>query len=319
LPATFLGELPCADCPGIRYHLNLFPDRVFFLRMIYLGREDNANFEDIGSWVVSSDRGTLLLKGSREAPAMFRIKDSNTLRMLDIEGRDIESSLNYDLLRTKDVEPIEPRLGMRGMYRYFADAGQFTECLTGRKWFVAQEKDNAALEASYTQARLTAGEELLVSVEGQPVMRPRIEGKGTQATLVVDKFIGIWPGETCGPRFSSAPLENTYWKLARLGSKPVTLAAKQREPHFVLNGKTKRIVGSTGCNRFMGNYQQSGNRLTLGKVGMTFMACPEGMEIERDFVAALEQVRSWKILGGHLELFDGNGGFLARFAAGPMK
>src|SRR5262245_27146713 len=32
LPASFIGELPCADCPGIRYHVNLFPDRVFFLR-----------------------------------------------------------------------------------------------------------------------------------------------------------------------------------------------------------------------------------------------------------------------------------------------
>jgi len=319
LPATFLGELPCADCPGIRYHLNLFPDRVFFLRMIYLGRDDNANFDDIGSWVVSSDRGILLLKGSREAPAMFRIKDANTLRMLDIEGRDIESTLNYDLLRTKDVEPLEPRLGMRGMYRYLADAGQFTECLTRRKWFVAQEKDNAALEAAYTQARLSAGEELLVDLEGQVAMRPRMEGKGSQAMLVVDKFVNIWPGDTCGPRFSSAPLENTYWRLARLGGKPVPVVASKREPHFVLNGKTKRIVGSGGCNRFMGNYQQSGNRLTVEKVGMTFMACPEGMEAERDFVAALEQVRSWKILGEHLELFDGNGGFLARFEARALK
>ena len=34
-PATFTGNLPCADCPGIRYHLNLFADHVFFLRMTY--------------------------------------------------------------------------------------------------------------------------------------------------------------------------------------------------------------------------------------------------------------------------------------------
>ena len=26
LPASFIGELPCADCPGIRYHVNLFAD-----------------------------------------------------------------------------------------------------------------------------------------------------------------------------------------------------------------------------------------------------------------------------------------------------
>src|SRR5499426_4786301 len=132
LPASFVGELPCADCPGIRYQLNLFPDRAFFSRMIYLGRTDDNNFDDIGTWVISSDRSTIILKGGRDAPAMFRIRDENTLRMLDVEGRDIESPLNYELRRTKSMEALEPRLTMRGLYRYYADAGMFTECLTLR-------------------------------------------------------------------------------------------------------------------------------------------------------------------------------------------
>ena len=319
LPASFIGELPCADCAGIRYHVNLFSDRVYFLRTTYLGRADGATSDDIGSWVVSSDRGTILLKGGREAPIVFRIKDENTLRMLDVEGRDIESPLNYDLQRTKNFEILEPRLAIRGMYRYFADAGQFTECLTRRKWPVAQEKDNAALESAYTKARLTPGEELLVNLEGQIAMRPKMEGKGAQPTLVVEHFIGIWPGETCGARFSTAPLENTYWKLTRLRGTPVSVAAKQRESHFVLDSKTKRIAGSGGCNRFTGTYERNGDRLTLGNLAMTFMACPEGMETERDFLGVLEQVRSWKILGNHLELIDGSGNLLARLEAGAPK
>lgn len=52
---------------------------------------------------------------------------------------------------------------------------------------------------------------------------------------------------------------------------------------------------------------------------MTFMACPEEMETERDFVGVLEQARSWKIFGDRLELFDGGGGFLARFQASVPK
>jgi copper homeostasis protein (lipoprotein) len=319
LPASFIGELPCADCPGIRYQVNLFPDRVFFSRMTYLGRGDEGNSDDIGSWAASSDRSTIVLKGGREAPAMFRIKDANTLRMLDVEGRDIESPLNYDLRRTKDVEPLEPRVAMRGMYRYFADAGWFTECFTRRKWPVAQEKDNAALESDYAKARLTTGEELLVNLEGQIAMRPKMEGQGAQPTLVVERFIGVSPGETCGARFSSVPLENTYWKLTRLGSKSITVTTKQREPHFVLDSKSKRVAGSGGCNRFTGSYQQSGDRLTFGKMSMTFMACPEEMDTERDFIGVLEQVRSWRILGNHLELIDGSGTLLARLEAGAPK
>jgi len=319
LPASFIGELPCAACPGVRYHVNLYPDRVFFLRTTHIGRGDDAVLDDIGSWVVSSDRAMLLLKGAREAPEMFAIRDHETLRKLDIEGHEITSPLNYDLRRTKSVEPLEPRIAMRGMYRYFADAGLFTECLTRRRWPVAQEKDNAALESAYVKARLTPGEELLVNLEGQIAMRPKMEGKGDQPNLVVERFIGVSPGEKCAARFSSAPLESTYWKLTRLGDKPVTTAAKQREPHFVLDNKTKRIAGSGGCNRFTGTYQRSGDQLTFGKMAMTFMACAEGMEIERDFLAALEQVGSWRIFGEHLELLDNNRGFLARFEARAPK
>jgi len=52
---------------------------------------------------------------------------------------------------------------------------------------------------------------------------------------------------------------------------------------------------------------------------MTFMACPEGMDTERDFIGVLEQVRSWRILGNHLELIDGSGNLLARLETGASK
>ncbi len=103
------------------------------------------------------------------------------------------------------------------MYKYFADAGRFTECLTRQNWPVAQEQDNAALESAYAKARRQPGEELLVNVEGRVALRPKMEGAGQQSTLVVERFSGIWPGETCGTRFATEPLENTYWKLTRLG------------------------------------------------------------------------------------------------------
>jgi copper homeostasis protein (lipoprotein) len=216
LPATFAGNLPCADCPGIRHQLELFLDQAFFLRTSYLGKGDDASFDDIGSWTVASDRRTLVLHGSREAPLKFAVKDANTLRRLDLEGREIAwSPSRYDLKRTRDLQPLEPGLLMRGMYMYFADAGRFTECLTGRNWPVAQVQDNAALESAYSNARREPGEKLLVTLDGRVAMRPKMEGEGQQPTLVVERFIRVWPGETCGARFATEALENTYWKDAR--------------------------------------------------------------------------------------------------------
>ena len=125
---------------------------------------------------------------------------------------------------------------MRGMYRYMADAGRFTRVPDTQELARGSGKqDNAELESAYFKARRKPGEELLVNLEGRVTMRPKMEGEGQQPTLVVERFIGVWPGETCGSRFATEPLENTYWKLTRLGDTAVTVASQQREPHFILN------------------------------------------------------------------------------------
>ena len=233
-PSSYSGLLPCASCSGIRYTLNLWPDNAFFLRMTYLGKGqgEGDSFYDIGQWGIDGE--ILTLKGDKEASQMFAIRDADTLRKLDTEGKEIQSKLNYDLARSERFEPLQPQLPMRGMYSYMADAGLFQECLTGWRLSVAQAGDNAALEAAYSKARSEPGEALLVNLEGTIAIRPKIEGEGTQPTLIVERFIQIWPDETCGPSDSTAMIENTYWKLVRLGNEPVTLGAGDKEPYMTL-------------------------------------------------------------------------------------
>jgi copper homeostasis protein (lipoprotein) len=238
---------------------------------------------------------------------------------LDLEGREIESALNYDLKRAASLQPIEPRVGMTGMYRYMADAGIFTDCLSRRRMPVSQEQDNAALEAAYAKARREPGEELLVSLEGQIAMRPKMEGDGVQPKLVVERFINVWPGETCGAQFATANLENTYWKLTRLRNDAVIVGDKQREPHLVLRSQDRRLGGAGGCNRLTGSYELDGDKLAFGKMAATKMACLHAMDTEQSFLDALAQVKTWKIVGEHLELFDASCNLLARFEARNMK
>jgi hypothetical protein len=49
LPATFTGELPCAHCASTRWTLNLFPDKLYFLPVTYVGRDVKPG-NDIGRW-----------------------------------------------------------------------------------------------------------------------------------------------------------------------------------------------------------------------------------------------------------------------------
>jgi copper homeostasis protein (lipoprotein) len=243
LPATFSGQLPCADCEGIRRHLDLLPDQTFQLRLTYLGKPQEKSVDDIGRWRVGVDLRVLRLVGGRETSESFEILDTKTLRKLDKEGKPIQSTLNYELKRSQGFAPIEPKLPLTGMYMYMADAGLINLCATGWKLPVATEGDNAALEAAYTKTRQKPGEPLLVSLEGRIVPRQPMEGSGLRPTVVVDRFEGIWPGETCGSHFSTAKLQDTYWKLTRLQGAPVTVGFKQREPYIVNGIDLSPLVG----------------------------------------------------------------------------
>jgi copper homeostasis protein (lipoprotein) len=204
------------------------------------------------------------------------------------------------------------------MFIYMADAPSLRECQSGQRWPVSMEAAYKALETAYLNAHRPA-EELLVSVEGQVTMRPHADGGHPVPTLIVERFLGIWPGETCGDPFAVTPLENTLWKLTRLGDQPVVVGAGQREPDLVFRSKEALATGFSGCNQFTGGYKLNGGEISFGAIAGTRMACPAGMEIEDAFLKALGQVRSWEILGQHLELYDSAGNMLARFEARASK
>jgi heat shock protein HslJ len=118
---------------------------------------------------------------------------------------------------------------------------------------------------------------------------------------------------------SASSLEDTYWKLTRLGDTAVTMASKQQEPHFILNPQQRRVTGSGGCNRITGSYELNGHLLVFSQMAGTMMACLQGMETEAAFLQALNRVATWKITGHELELYDGSGNAIASFEAQNMR
>lgn len=312
LPALYSGVLPCADCEGIRYDLDLRPDQVFFLRMTYLGQPQANSFDEIGEWSLAADRAVLALHGGQEAPSMFAVRDPHTLRKLDLGGKQIASQLNYDIARQDTYSPLEPRLQLRGMYRYTADAGIFEECLTGLKLAVAQESDNAALEAAYAKARKEPGQALLVALDGRIVKRPGMEGDQPRDTLIVEKTGRFLPNENCGARGVTHDLEGTRWVLVRLNDQEIAVSDRRREPYFALASGEHRVAGHGGCNRLMGSYELNGDKIEFSKMALTRMACPD-VGFEGAFVKALEAAEHWRISGAHLELTDAAGTVVARF------
>jgi len=200
-----------------------------------------------------------------------------------------------------------------GLYEYMADAGWFTDCVSGKRTPVAMEADNAALERAYLGVRGEPGEAVLVTLEGYMDQRPPMEGDGTREHLIVERFEQIWPGESCEKSTVQTPLENTYWKLVELRGAPVETHADQREVYIRLRPEEERMTGFAGCNQIVGGYEIEGNSLAFGPMGSTMMACPY-LDDEAAFLRALARVNRFLILGESLVL-SGDKGDMARFRA----
>lgn len=309
LPATFTGTLPCADCEGIKYHLDLWPDQGYHLRREWLGRAgdtgDNIQ-DDIGFWYSDAQSKTIVLPGLTDTPNQWEVKAPNKIRQLDMDGNVIMSDLPYELtgngmLDESDVEDVF----LGGMLTYMADAAVFQECRTGRSYPVVMDGDYLAMEQAYLADQSAAGAPLYVNVEGSLLMRPAMEGP-EQRSLVVDRFVRTRPGVTCERQRADASLTNTYWKIDTLaGEDVVGLPSGGHEAHMILRENEGRFSATVGCNGMMGDFTQQDGTLSFGRSAATLMACPPPLgAMEQRLALALEATQSYRINGETLALYN---------------
>jgi copper homeostasis protein (lipoprotein) len=317
LPLSFIGTLPAADGPGVDWQLDLLADGSFQLEHRYRDRAPDNVFASLGRWLVGSDSKSLLLVGHPEEPISLAIESPERLRLLDRDGRPIDSALPYELDRAA-VSLLEPELELRGHYRYMADAAIFDDCLTGRRLPVAFVADNIALERAYLELQQThdlePGAPVMAELFGRIARRPSMEGDGLVPTLEPLHFIALEPDESCPELFTAATLGNTEWQLTVLDGEPIALAPEQQRPTIVLLPEEHRLAGFGGCNRLAGGYSRHGEQLRFSRMSSTMMACPVGMELERALLHTLAATDRFRVLGRDLDLYDADGTPLARFS-----
>jgi heat shock protein HslJ len=82
-------------------------------------------------------------------------------------------------------------------------------------------------------------------------------------------------------------------------------------------GKDGTLSGSAGCNSFTGSYKVDGDKITIGPLASTMMACdqPEGvMDQEAQYLAALQSAATYSIEGNRLELRTADDAMAADFS-----
>ena len=118
---------------------------------------------------------------------------------------------------------------------------------------------------------------------------------------------------------AAASLENTSWRLTTLPG--ASLPAEQGRNAVTINFEAGRVQGFAGCNQFFGPYAQKGDRVELGSLGATMMACAEpAMSIENRFLKSFSGGLRVAVSGDELTLTPQDGGDPLRFErAAPSR
>lgn len=313
LPATFSGTLPCADCPGIVYHLDVWNERQgYALRRTYLERDHVE--DELGRWYVDPGRNALVLEGTGNSRSEWQIMPDQEIRLLDQEGEPIDSDLPYTLVAAP-LTPTELRLPVTGLMTYFADAALFTECLSGQRFPIAMEADYLALERAYLDAEIAPGAPLIARFDAEISMRPQMEG-ADRMTATVEQFHHVTPDAGCPANRVAAGFANTFWGLTHLNGMAQDDTNVHQEPYFLISQDRTRFSGTMGCNRIMGPLNIEGDNVEFGPVASTMMACPQELaEREAAFAETMEFARRVDLMDQSLRLLDDAGIELARFRA----
>lgn len=309
LPASFTGTLPCKDCKDVQYTLNLWPDRVFYLRRTWEGKDMRR--DAIGRWSVDPATDLLTLHGA-ENDLQFELLAPDRLRR--VPGSAALPPGEHTLAATRTFEAFDPVLPLRGLVTWGDDRATIVECLTGRRYPVAEDGDYNALEHAYLAAGAEPGSPLMASFDGAILQGRRPErGRGE---VVVERFVGVWPEETCDRARSPAPLRNTYWRLLRLGETEVAALPNRREPSLVLREGERRFSATVGCNPIAGRFTLDAASLHFGGIKGPRLDCPSPLDaLEDRLVDGLQATATWRISGQSLELFDADGVQLALLQA----
>jgi uncharacterized membrane protein len=323
------GRLPCADCPGIEYDLELRADGTYRESSVYADRSDQP-FLESGTYTIDGDRVVL---GKSDAGMQFFAVHPQGLQVLDIHGAPITGALSGHYLLTRQPNPDQamPREGTmtlmqekraRGIGFYavgnepswsleidFDKGMRFTSLTDLPEMNTPPGRESRAQDADVTRylAQTEAGTLIATALRGQCLdnmsgedfpFRVRVEIKRS-----TDADYTLFEG--CGNYVEDYRL-NDIWVLTRLGDRPLAAQDFTRGlPTIEFHMADNRVVGHGGCNRFSGSFQVRGNQITFRQIAATRMACPD-MDVEKAFLSGIaNQTLRYRLDDGRLVLKDG--------------
>ncbi|MDR0799304.1 MAG: copper resistance protein NlpE [Dysgonamonadaceae bacterium] len=101
---TYVGEIPCADCPGINVSIVLNPDETYSVTYVYIDRKGEPSVTT-GKFTWD-EAGSVIKLDSQDLPPYYKVIE-NGLIQLDMEGNLITGELADKYVLKQNIEPAE--------------------------------------------------------------------------------------------------------------------------------------------------------------------------------------------------------------------
>ncbi|MDP2366484.1 MAG: copper resistance protein NlpE N-terminal domain-containing protein [Ignavibacteria bacterium] len=313
---VWLGKLPCDDCEGIDYTLNLKNDFTFKQISVYKGKGEEFLIDE-GNWIFDSD--SVIELESSDYGKKFLISGKELI-LLDEWGERIESSsehnyrLRKDEKEVKNIEVVKEVVEMNPVIYgekftkgidFFARGNEpfwtleidlekemnFATLDDIKLNLSAVEEKKAQDSDVITYRAKTKSGELLVTVtkvncqdnmSGEKFnYKVKVEAKNTE-----DKEFKTFEG--CGKYLYDTRLRDIWVLEDMTGIKLKKVKLSKGLPTFEFYPDEMRFGGHAGCNSLSSSINVIGNKITFGNLIGTLTACPD-MTVEKAVVKAIDQ------------------------------
>jgi heat shock protein HslJ/uncharacterized membrane protein/uncharacterized lipoprotein NlpE involved in copper resistance len=319
----WLGVLPCADCEGIDYQLNLKNDFTFIQKFVYKGKSDDFVIDE-GTWSFDSD--SVIELESYDYGKSFLISGKELI-MLDQYGDRIESEfeekyhLHKDASTVKDIKEVEPVKDQPTLQEPIEMNASFYQekFMKGVDFFARGNEPNWTLEidleksiAFATTDDIKINTPAVAGIKAQDNDVTLYRTKSEKGELVItviknncednmsgEKFpykvrveykgtsdANYTTFEGCGNFLYDNRLYDIYVMEEMTGINFKKEKLQKGMPQFEFNLNEMRFSGHAGCNQINGGIAVVGNKITFGNLVGTLMSCPN-MKVEKAVITAL--------------------------------
>ena len=118
--------------------------------------------------------------------------------------------------------------------------------------------------------------------------------------------------------YQPAALAGNWEAIAINNGKEAVVSVSNGTTVTAIFGADEKLSGNAGCNTYNGTYTTDGDKITIGPLATTRMACEQAvMDQEQAYLIALSKAATYTLGKDSLELRDADGALLVDYISAP--